>query len=542
MQGRVAGGFVVIRGFLAGLISGGLLASVLAAVASLTTPLPPVAGPATDASAVAGEGAAAPVGTVAPPVVAAPATPQSGAAPVADAAPAAAGPQVAAVAPAAPALPAPQPGAAADPAGPAPVAPVPGPAGQVEAPAPAPAADAAPAPVAGPAPPGDPALLAPAPVPAPEASVAVPQAAGAGDAQPAQALPGAVPDAAAPADVPLPGGMAPVVPAPQAAAPEAATPEPAPQAEATPPGPAPDPAPDAAPAPEPALAATTPGMPVPALPGRPQAGLGASVEGVRTGRLPRIGDAASEAPPPAPEAGTETAAIPEDAPALRRNARAFENPEGKPPMAILLLDDPASGVDLAALASGPVALTLVIDPTAPDASARAALWRAAGQEVALLADALPARGRGSDYEVAMESLATAFPQALAVVETAGQPLPADRAGSLALIAALAGRGYGLVTRGAGLNALDQTARNAGLPAAAVYRVLDAEGEAAPVIGRYLDRIAFTAQQEGSVIVVGRLRPDTVSAVQDWAAGSSRAAALALAPVSALVQAATPPAP
>ena len=397
-------------------------------------------------------------------------------------------------------------------------------------------ADPAPAPVAGPVAPGDLALLPPAPVPAPEGSAAAPQAPGTGDAPPAQAAPGVVPAPAAPADVPLAGSTAPAVPAPETPAPEAAKPEPepAPQPEARPADPAPEP--------DPAQAATTPGNPVPALPGRPQTGLGASVDGVRTGRLPRIGDAAPEVPPAAPDAGADAAAIPEDAPALQRNARAFANPDGKPPMAILLLDDPASGVDLAALAAGPVALTLVIDPTAPDAAARAALWRAAGQEVALLADALPARGQGSDFEVAMESLATAFPQALAVVESAGRPLPTDRTSSSALISALAARGFGLVTRGGGLNALDQTARRAGLPAAAIFRALDAEDEAAPVIGRYLDRIAFTAQQDGSVIVIGRLRPETVAAVQDWAAGSSRAAALVLAPVSALVQAAPRPAP
>jgi polysaccharide deacetylase 2 family uncharacterized protein YibQ len=367
----------------------------------------------------------------------------------------------------------------------------------------------------------DPAPAPAAQPPAPEAPTVTPPEAAAAPVPPADA-----PQAPAAADPPTETAAvqpdqpaAPGIDAPQAPPTGLPSPaaDPAPQAEAQPePGPQPDPAP--------AEAAV------------PQPGFGASVEGVRTGRLPRIGDAPAEPPPATPEAGTAAAAaLPDDAPALLRNARAFANPEGKPAMAILLLDDPASGVDLAALAAGPVALTLVIDPTAPDAAARAALWRAAGQEVALLADALPARGRDSDYEVAMESLATAFPQALAVVELAARPLPTDRAGSAALIASLSARGYGLVTRGGGLNALDQTARRAGLPAAAIFRGLDAEDEAAPVIGRYLDRAAFEAQKAGRLIVTGRLRPDTVGAVQGWAATSTRAAALALAPVSALVQ-------
>jgi hypothetical protein len=349
------------------------------------------------------------------------------------------------------------------------------------------------------------------------------------------AAPGADAPQAAPAALPTPAAQ----PAPDTApAPETAPASEAAPASDTAPAPETAPASEAAPAPDTAPAPGPQPDPAPAEAALPQPGLGGAVDGVRTGRLPRIGDAPAQAAPAAPEAGPDTAeTIPENAPALLRNARTFANPDGKPPMAILLLDDPASAVDLAALAAGPLALTLVIDPTAPDAAARAAQWRGAGQEVALLADALPARGRDSDYEVAMESLAAAFPQALAVVEGAGQPLPTDRAGSSALIAALAARGYGLVARGGGLNALDQTARRAGLPAAAIFRALDTEDEAAPVIRRYLDRAAFTAQQDGAVIVVGRLRPETVAAVQDWAQTSSRAAALALAPVSALVQAA-----
>lgn len=490
---------MVIRGFLAGLISGGLLAAVLAAVASLTVPLPPGRG-----ADVASPGASVPPVTEAPapaPEAGVPADSEPADAEPADAEPA---PDVAADPGQGGAI-LPEVAGLVDPTVPAPMAPPPD--TGVAAPPAAPGPDHAP----------EAAALPPTPVAPPEPT------------------PGA-------AALPMPQADLPQPPSAMAPLPDAAAVQP--DQPATPGADTAQAAPSALPplAPEPEDATEPQTGAVPAEPGLPQPGFGGAVEGVRTGRLPRIGDAPAGAVPAAPEAGADAEAIPDDAPALLRNARAFANPEAKPPMAILLLDDPASGVDLAALAAGPVALTLVIDPTAPDAAARAALWRAAGQEVALLADALPARGRGGDYEVAMESLTSAFPQALAVVETTGRPLPTDRAGSSALIAALAARGFGLITRGGGLNALDQTARRAGLPAAAIFRALDAENEAAPVILRYLDRAAFTAQQDGRVMVVGRLRRDTVAAVQDWASTSSRAAALALAPVSALVQAAGQPAP
>jgi uncharacterized protein len=494
---QVAGGFAVIRGVLSGMVVGGVLAVLLASTASLLAPLPP----AGDDSVPPGPTLAPPPApdgqaTVGQPAAEAPALP----APVSNDAQ----PPVPVVSQA-PAVPGTAPEGQGDPVPPAPVTPAPETVA-VDAPT-VPAADPVAAAPASPAPPeGEPALAAPAPAPEPDADPALPQAPAPATAEAAPAVPPAdapAPDAVAEASPPVPEAPA---PAPEAPAPEA-------------------PAPDSA-----------AGEPAPTLPGRPQPGFASVVDGVRSDRLPRIGADPAPAPDTADAAEAPPAPGATDGPALQRNARPFENPEGKPPMAILLRDDPDSGVDLAALAAGPVALTLVIDPTAPDAAARAALWRAAGQEVALLGDALPARGRGTDFEVAMESLAAAFPQALAVVESEGSPLPADRSGVAALVPALAARGFGLVTWDRGLNALDQAARRDGLPTATIFRTLDAGDEAAPVIRRYLDRAAFSAQQDGRVVVLGRLRPDTVAALQDWSTGT-RAAALALAPLSALVQAA-----
>lgn len=82
-----------------------------------------------------------------------------------------------------------------------------------------------------------------------------------------------------------------------------------------------------------------------------------------------------------------------------------------------------------------------------------------------------------------------------------------------------------------MNAADQIARRGGLPTVSIFRDLDAKEETSPVIRRYLDRAAFKAQQDGRAVVLGRLRPETVTALLEWAL-DGRAASLALAPLTA----------
>ena len=500
----------VIRGIVAGLVSGVALVVVGLAAISLIAPLPQR--PAEPAAVVA---PAAPVSDVA--------APQE---PVAEAA---------SVEPSVPeASPGPAPETTAEPAPEA---------------TPEPAAEAGPAPSA---PPADP---APAPVlRGGQVPVLAPPAQG-GEAAPAAVAPeapspqGGAPAAPAPAgeDVagtdgattpvaPMPvgpppaltqparpAGGAPVLPSTDAA-PGQRTPAAPALAEAErpddgprilPPAPLPPPA-AKAPDPEPAPAAEADAAPA----SRPEPGFSSAVDGVRTGRLPTIAPAA-EATQDTPPAG-----------ALLRNARAFANPDNKPPFAILLLDEGGAIADLSTLAASDLPLTLIVDPALPDAAQRAALWRAAGQEVALSATALPRRGAAADMEVAMEALSADFQGALAIADLRESSAQGDRAWASALVPALAARGFGMVSMDRGLNAADQVARREGLPAAIIFRELDAKDESAAVIRRYLDRAAFKAQQDGRAIVVGRVRPATITAVLEWAL-EGRAATLALAPLSAV---------
>jgi polysaccharide deacetylase 2 family uncharacterized protein YibQ len=80
----------------------------------------------------------------------------------------------------------------------------------------------------------------------------------------------------------------------------------------------------------------------------------------------------------------------------------------------------------------------------------------------------------------------------------------------------------------------RAAEAAGVPAGVIYRDLDAEGQDARVIRRFLDQAAFRARQQSGVVLVGRVRPDTLSALILWGS-ANRAGDVTLAPVSAVLR-------
>jgi hypothetical protein len=118
---------------------------------------------------------------------------------------------------------------------------------------------------------------------------------------------------------------------------------------------------------------------------RPVTGFSGAVDGVATGRLPRIGNA----PEADPAAVTDPALLDQ----IDRYARAFNNPQGRPVFTIVLIDRGDPGLDRAALAALPLPVTFVLDPTLPDVAGLANGCIAAGQEVAMLATAIPAGQR-----------------------------------------------------------------------------------------------------------------------------------------------------
>lgn len=223
-------------------------------------------------------------------------------------------------------------------------------------------------------------------------------------------------------------------------------------------------------------------------------------------------------------------------PPILANAAQFDNPEAKPLMSIVLLDDGQNELGLEALAAFPYPLSFAVNPLAPDAADRMARYRAAGFEVMALID-MPAGSTGADTETLLRAALKKLPQTVAVMEGDATGLQTDKAVSDQVAAILAETGHGLVLFPKGLNTAQKLAAKEGVPAATVFRDFDAKEQNAQVIRRFLDQAAFKArQEENGVIMLGRLRPDTISALLLWGL-QDRAASVALAPISALLLAA-----
>lgn len=186
----------------------------------------------------------------------------------------------------------------------------------------------------------------------------------------------------------------------------------------------------------------------------------------------------------------------------------------------------------AALAGLPFPVTIAIDPAAEDAAAQMARYRDAGLEVAVMAK-LPEGAQPADVEVTFESVFSSLPEAIAVVDLGDSGLQTDRAVTEQAMDILAAQGRGFVTVSQGLNMAVRAAEQAGVSAVVVYRDLDGEDQDARIIRRFVDQAAFRARQESGVVLVGRVRPDTISALILWGT-ANQDDLTALVPVSAIL--------
>jgi len=250
--------------------------------------------------------------------------------------------------------------------------------------------------------------------------------------------------------------------------------------------------------------------------------------GLRSNRLPTIGGE-----PPARAEEEEPAvdqAADENAPAIERFAVPFENPEGRPLMAVILLPDPAAQApQIGAL---PFPVSYAVDAGRADATERMRAIRAAGYEVVLLAP-LPEGASPRDAEVAFESYLAAVPEAVAVLDSRAAVFQSGRLLASQVADILADTGHGMITYARGLNSAIQVAEREGIPAALVFRDIDGSGQDAAAIRRFLDQAAFRAGQLQRVVLVARNRPETIRALVEWSLGN-RARTVTLAPVSAVL--------
>lgn len=238
-------------------------------------------------------------------------------------------------------------------------------------------------------------------------------------------------------------------------------------------------------------------------------------------------------------AETPAAPAPVDAATVRpidAFAAPFETTSDKPLMAIILIDAGAdlSGdtVGVAALRSFPAPITFAVQASLPDAAARMAQYRADGFEVLAMID-LPDGATATDAEVTLNSVFSTMNEVVGVIEGVGTGLQQGREASDQVTQILAQSGHGLITQSKGLNTVQKLALREGVPSAVVFRDFDSAGQTPTVIRRFLDQAAFRADQEDGVIMMGRLRPDTISALLLWGL-ADRAERVTMSPVSAVL--------
>lgn len=211
--------------------------------------------------------------------------------------------------------------------------------------------------------------------------------------------------------------------------------------------------------------------------------------------------------------------------ALESFAAPFERTDNRPLYSIVILDDASSGIGPSALDSFPLPLTIAIDPTGPNAQDRMFDFASAGFEIVIQS---PLSGNVNASDLAQ--LSQSLPLSVAYV--------AENASAFGGVAtrdasdALSGLGLGLLVlddRG-GIAGL---ARSAGVPSAVPVVDLDAKNQSSATIRRFMDQAAFKARQEGSAVIIARLRPATISAFLIWAQ-QSRVDTVAVAPLSAVL--------
>ncbi len=257
---------------------------------------------------------------------------------------------------------------------------------------------------------------------------------------------------------------------------------------------------------------------------KPATNLNESFEQHTSDRLPTVGADATEA--------EATGAVEIDARPIVKNAEPFENNSQKPVMAIVLVDTGTHDFDIEALESFPYALSIAVSTLDPQAAEKVADYRARGFEV-LAQINLPEEASAADVEVAMQAHLSVSDQFVGVMEGLDDGLQSSKEVSDQLTDVLSMGGYGLLMLPNGLNTAQKLAAKEGVPSATVFRDFDDKAQTAVVMRRFLDQAAFKAVQEDGVVMLGRLREEAISALLLWAL-QDRASTVAIAPISAVL--------
>ncbi|MEP5759530.1 MAG: divergent polysaccharide deacetylase family protein [Litoreibacter sp.] len=252
---------------------------------------------------------------------------------------------------------------------------------------------------------------------------------------------------------------------------------------------------------------------------------------VVTGRLPSISDQGQDVETSESEETNLESVEPDIA--LVVNAQPFAV-EGKSLFSIVIIDAGDDGVSRDQILNSTYPVTVAIDPAAPGAASLEEQYRTAGIEVVALLNDLPKNAEPTDVDVALSGYFDTLIKSVAVMDPLDARLQSDRELLEPVLGAIKSTGHGLMTYAQGLNSAQQAARRYGVPSASVYRVLDSEQEDASKIKRYLERAAFNANKDGSVVVVGHSYPETMKTILEWALEANDDT-MSLAPLSAILK-------
>ena len=221
-----------------------------------------------------------------------------------------------------------------------------------------------------------------------------------------------------------------------------------------------------------------------------------------------------------------------DSPLVQFGAK-FERINTRPILSVVLIDEGKSDLDLAILREFPFPLSIAINPSNSNAEERARQFRSMGIEVLALLD-LPEGAKPEDVEVNLANGLLSLPESVAILEGSTIGLQETREVSDQVISFVKATGHGLIMLPKGLNTAQKMAARDGVPSVTVFRDIDGNGQTEVVMRRFLDQAAFKARQQDGVLMMGRLRQDTLAALAVWTL-ADRAATVALAPASTLLR-------
>jgi polysaccharide deacetylase 2 family uncharacterized protein YibQ len=224
--------------------------------------------------------------------------------------------------------------------------------------------------------------------------------------------------------------------------------------------------------------------------------------------------------------------VADDLPAIMAYSADYSKAGTAPEMSVILVDigelDPTS----AQLSTLPFPVTFAVDALAPGATARAQMYRQAGLEVLALIG-LPDGATAQDVAVTINQARDLMPVSIGFLDVPSASFQANREIAAQVVASAGSSGHGVVSFSRGLNALMQEATRAQQPAALVFRDFDGRDQNAAAIKRFLDQAAFRAGIDEDIILVGRAKEETITALVEWSLGN-RAASVELVPVSFLL--------